>query len=348
MLRLRRGTVAAVKTDGGRVVRLRVGLEDGEQRTAIAYPGLTGPVEPGDQVMVNTEAQDLGLGSGGFDIVHANLSRTFEGGPGPAHVMKLNYTSLQHAVEPVEQGLEEVQRPLVLPVGVLALHGQLAPAAFALAETRPGARCGYVQIAGGALPGALSDTVAALLARDVLVDHVTAAPCFGGPLEAITVEGALHAGAASLGWDCAIVGAGPGILGSASALGHGGMSALTAAHAGLSLGCDVVVAPRLSGGDPRERHQGLSHHTRTVLDMLLVPVTVAVPEPLSAPAAQELEEALGGTAHRRHNVDVAALLESYAASGLPATTMGRSIEEDQDFFASALAAGAVLAAALET
>jgi hypothetical protein len=153
VLRLRRGTVAAVKTGGGRVVRLRVGLEDGEQRTALAYPGLTGPVEPGDEVMVNTEAQDLGLGSGGFDVVHANLSRSPEPPAGAAHVMKLNYTSLQHSVEPIEQGLEDVQRPLRMPVGVLALHGQLAPAAFALAEHRPGARCGYVQVAGGALPG---------------------------------------------------------------------------------------------------------------------------------------------------------------------------------------------------
>ena len=103
MLRLRRGTVSAVKTGGGRVVRLRVGLEGGEERTAIAYPGLTGPVEPGDEVIVNTEAQDLGLGSGGFDVVHVNLSRQPEGGHGGPHVMKLNYTSLQHSVDPVEQ-----------------------------------------------------------------------------------------------------------------------------------------------------------------------------------------------------------------------------------------------------
>jgi hypothetical protein len=162
------------------------------------------------------------------------------------------------------------------------------------------------------------------------------------------VEGALHAGAASLGWDCAFVGPGPGILGSESALGHGGMSALAAAHAALSLGCEVVLAPRLSAGDPRERHRGLSHHTRTVMGMLLAPVTIALPEPVSDEAAGELEEALAATRHRRWAADVADLLESYAASGLPATTMGRSIEEDPDFFAAALAAGAVLAAALDT
>ena len=35
----------------------------------------------------------------------------------------------------------------------------------------------------------------------------------------------------------------------------------------------------------------------------------------------------------------------YAASGLPATTMGRSLPQDPLFFAAALAAGAALAAA---
>ena len=31
-------------------------------------------------MIVNTEALDLGLGSGGFDIVHVNLTRGLDGG----------------------------------------------------------------------------------------------------------------------------------------------------------------------------------------------------------------------------------------------------------------------------
>ena len=158
-------------------------------------PWLTGGVAVGDEVVVNVEARDLGLGSGGFDVVHVNLSRLPSGERRDAHVMKLNYTSLQHAVRPVEEGLERLERPLGMPVGVLALHGQLACAAFAASFGRPALRCGYVQIAGGALPGPLSDTVAELLERGLLCDHVTVAPCFGGGHEAITVEGALHAAA---------------------------------------------------------------------------------------------------------------------------------------------------------
>jgi hypothetical protein len=328
-----------------RIVRLTVTLEkSGEERDAIAYPGLTGPVEAGDDVVVNVEARDLELGSGGFDIVHCNLTRGLAGAPGGAHVMKLNYTSLQHAVDPVEEGLEHAPARVDLPVAVLALHGQLPCVAFAVAHLRPGTRAGFVQTPGGALPAGLSDTVADLLQRGLLAGHMSAGPCHGGAEEAITVEGGLDAAVRRLGWDCAIVGPGPGILGSNSSLGHGGLAALSNSHAALSLGCPVVLVPRMSSGDERERHRGLSHHTETVLAMLLRPVRVAAPAGVSLPSGAGLERAIGSDArHEAVRVDVSGLVEPYLSSGLPARTMGRSLDEDRDFFLAALAGGAVLA-----
>jgi hypothetical protein len=345
VLKLRRGRVASVAEAGTRIVRLIVALEgSGEERDAVAYPGITGPVEAGDDVVVNVEARDLELGSGGFDIVHCNLTRGLEGGgDGDAHVMKLNYTSLQHAVHPVEEDLDVPSRS-GLPVGVLALHGQLPCVAFALAHIAPGTRAGFVQTQGGALPAALSDTVADLLHRGLLAGHVSAGPCHGAIEEAVSVEGALDAAARKLGWDCAIVGPGPGILGSSSALGHGGLAALSNCHAALSLGCPVVVVPRMSSGDERERHRGLSHHTETVLSMLLRPVRVAAPVGVSLPASAGLERATAhGSEHEAVRTDVSGLVDPYLSSGLPARTMGRSLEEDRDFFLAALAGGAVLA-----
>jgi hypothetical protein len=47
--------------------------------------------------------------------------------------------------------------------------------------------------------------------------------------------------------------------------------------------------------------------------------------------------------HGHTVVELDADLDGYAASGLPARTMGRSLEEDQLFFAAALAAGTALA-----
>ncbi len=293
-------------------------------------------------MIVNVEARDLGLGSGGFDVVHVNLTRGLEApGAGEAAAMKLNYTSLQHPVEPVEALSEEdAGRPI--PVLVLSLHGQLAPAAWAAARAASGLRVGYVQTAGGALPGALSEDVAELRQRELLCEHVTAGAAYGGEREALTVIGALRAAAGPLGWDAAIAGPGPGIAGSGSALGHGGMAALDTAHAAIALGLETLLAPRMSSGDPRERHRGLSHHSETVLRMLLGDVRVPVPGGdagrarfgCGRPAATGTRS---GRARPRST--------STRRAACPRRHMGRSIGEDRLFFAAALAAGDGLAAA---
>jgi len=343
------------------------------RREAIADVGLVGLAEVGDEVIVNVQALDLELGSGGFDVVHVNLTRGLDGerGPNPAeparpHVMKLNYTSLQHAVEPVER--EQLQLPLERPVAVLALHGQLAGVAWAFARGAPGAKLGYVQTEGGALPGGHSHTVRMLRERGLLAGHVTAGAAFGGEAEAITTAGALHHGLRVLGWDAAVCGPGPGIVGSSSSLGHGGMSALDSAHVALALECQTLLVARMSSGDERKRHRGISHHTLTVLDLLLEPVTVALPAGVRSPVGADLRAGLsavfGGAMPsrpasdrpkqaidverpariarhdwRRASVD----LPAYAASGLPAETMGRGLAGDPLFFGAALAGGSVLA-----
>ncbi len=331
MLRLRKGIVTTAQAPDGGGQRLEIDHGD-LTRPALADVTMVGEAEPGDEVIVNVAALDLDLGSGGFDVVHVNLTR----GLGALqvsddHVMKLNYTSLQHAISPVE-GLE-LNIPIDRPVAVLALHGQLAGVAFALNQARPGARLGYVQTAGGALPGH-SRIVRTLRERGLLCDFVTAGPAYGGEAEAVTTIGALHHGLTIEGWDAAVCGPGPGILGSASALGHGGMEALDSAHAAQALGCPVALCARMSSGDPRERHIGVSHHTRTVARLLLARVTIAVPAG-EDPVPPEL---IG------HEIrELAVNLGAYAASGLPLTTMGRGIEEDPVFFAAALACGAALA-----
>jgi hypothetical protein len=300
-------------------------------------------------VVVNVAALDLELGSGGFDIVHVNLTRGLEGDGGEGeHVMKLNYSSLQHPVDPVELPVFET-RPgdgrgtrergaRAMPVLVLPLHGHLAPAAWAAARGRPGLRLGYVQTGGGALPGTLSRDVAELSERGLICGHVTAAPAYGGEHEAISVAGALDAAANRLEWDAVLAGPGPGIIGSETRLGHGGIAALDTAHASLALGLPTILSPRLSGADPRERHRPVSHHTLTVLRMLLGAVEVPVPAENPLVTARLAEAA--AWRHRLH--EAAADLAGYAASGLPANAMGRGIEEDPLFYAAPLAAGAAL------
>jgi uncharacterized protein DUF3866 len=321
----------------------------GERRPAWADEALLGEMREGDEVVVNVAALDLGLGSGGFDVVHVNLTRGLDAErPGDEHVMKLNYSSLQHPVETVEvtegafQSHSDEKVPGRLAVLVLPLHGHLAPAAWAAAQASPGLRVGFMQTAGGALPGSLSRDVAELRERGLLCGHVTAGPAYGGEHEAMSTVGALDAAANRLGWDAILVGPGPGIVGSETELGHGGMAALDSAHAALSLRLPTLLSPRLSSSDPRERHRAVSHHTHTVLELLLAPVTVAVPaaENLER-GAQALEELRAASSHHELR-EIPVDLSAYAASGLPSTTMGRSLEQDPLFFAAPLAAGRLL------
>jgi hypothetical protein len=336
-LKLRRGVVVSADP-------LTVEI-DGERRPAWADEALLGKMREGDEVVVNVAALDLGLGSGGFDIVHVNLTRGLEapGAPSDDHVIKLNYTSIQHAVDPVEKcnvfGSRESRKTLhQMPVLVLPLHGHLAPAAWATAEAASGIRVGYVQTAGGALSGSLSRDVAELRERGLLCGHITAAPAYGGEHEAISVAGALDAAVNGLGWDAILAGPGPGIIGSDTRLGHGGIAALDTAHAALALGLPTLVSPRLSGTDPRDRHRPVSHHTLTVLELLLGGVEVPVPEGEQDPITALTTAA--GSRHKLHEAQ--ADLSGYEASGLPARTMGRTLAEDPLFFAAALASGRIL------
>src|SRR5437588_5416205 len=182
-LSLRRGTVTAVLERHEGLVRLEV---DGT--ACIAYPRLTGTVALGDEVIVNVQARELALGSGGFDVLHANLTRGL-GLPSDerAHVMRLPYTPVQFAERHGEEDEPLAELLDGMPVVCLSLHSQLAPACAALA----GRQVAYLQLAGGALPVALSDTVRALRERGLLALAVGVGACFGGDIDCVTAHSAL-------------------------------------------------------------------------------------------------------------------------------------------------------------
>src|SRR5918994_605310 len=182
-LTLRRGTVTAVREQVPGLARIEV---DGVP--CVAYVDLTGPVEEGDDVLVNVQARELELGSGGFDVLHANLSRGLglSAQPG-AHVMKLPYTPIQFAVR---HGEEDEELPATLdgmPVVGCSVHSQVAPVCAGLG----GLRVAYVQLQGGALALALSDTLRALRAAGLLELTIGTGSCFGGDLDAVSVYSAL-------------------------------------------------------------------------------------------------------------------------------------------------------------
>ena len=318
-LSLRRGIVTAIVEQLDGLARIEV---DGE--SCVAYPRLTGPVEVGDDVLVNVQARELRLGSGGFDILHANLTRGLGLGPAPdAHVMTLPYTPVQTAVRFVEEDGRLAASLDGMPVVCCSLHSQVVPAAAGVGE---GVRVAYVQLAGGALPVVLSDSMRALKERGLVETAIAAGASVGGDVQAVGVASAL-AWAAAQGFDAAICSIGPGIVGTGSPLGHGGLAAADAANAASALGGSPVLAVRVSEQDARERHRGVSHHTRAVLELAIGRREIAWPVGLEAP--EWLEE--------REEVDASGWRE--ACEGLPLEHMGRGRDDDPWFFASAFAAG---------
>jgi hypothetical protein len=321
-LGLRWGTVEAVSDRLDGLARLDV---DG--RPCVAYTHLTGPVEVGDVVLVNSRAVELELGSGGFDVLYANLTRGL-GLPVAehAHVIALPYTPGQVATRFAEEDRGERREGLAgLPVVCTGLHSQLAPVCAALA----GRHVVYVQLGGGALPVTLSDTLRTLKARRLVETAIAVSPCLDGDVQCVTVASALTQ-AATHGAEAIVCGIGPGIVGTGSRFGHGGLAVADAANAAAALGGRPVVAPRVSFADERERHRGLSHHTRSALELCLGEVRVAWPQGLPRPDGVDVVE-----------VDVTGW--GSVCASLPLSHMGRGAEADPWFFAAAFAAGRLAA-----
>jgi hypothetical protein len=281
-------------------------------------------------VIVNTTAVDLGLGSGGWHIVHWNLTRGPWSAPGPGHLMKLRYTSLQVDTGAGEEDGPPVPRSLDgTPVVVAGVHSQLPVVAAAIGALRPGTRVGYVMTDGAALPMALSDQVVALRSAGLLCGTVSAGHAFGGDLEALNVPSALSLARHRLDAEVIVVAMGPGIAGTGSALGFTGLEAAPALDAAAWLEGRPIACLRCSDADPRPRHRGISHHTRTVLDAVRSDVDIAVPPGIDPEPGR----------HRWHPVepgDVGSLLDE---AGLRVTSMGRGPADDPLYFAAAAAAG---------
>lgn len=321
----------------------------GTRAVAVAYPGLVGPVGPGDRVLLNTTALELGLGTGGVHFVVA-----VEGGPDldpdPAgHVMKLRYTPLQAKVLTVEEPGSPHREAFLrtedlggLPVVWVPLHGMLG-AACAGARAAGARRVAYVMTDGAALPVSFSRQVAALREAGLLDAVVTCGQAFGGDLEAVTVFSGLLAAKGVAGAEVVVVGDGPGNTGTHTTWGVTAVQSAMALNAAAILGARPVAALRVSFADPRERHRGVSHHSLTALGRVaLVPVHVAVPvlegEPRDAVwgalRAAKLEDR-----HQLVEVTGQPAVDLLRERGVPAETMGRTLDRDPEFFLAAGAAG---------
>jgi Protein of unknown function (DUF3866) len=354
----RNGTVSRTRREWPGAVELDVSV-DGTPVRALAYPALTGRPQPGDRVLLNTTALNLGLGTGGYALVVAIPDRL---PPDPAlagHLVKARYTPLQATVagadeqgSPYHDVLRDADDIDGMPVVVADLHSAL-PAVLAGVfddakragddSSRPGdrVRVVYVMQDGGALPAWFSRACAVLKDAGWLTATVTTGQAFGGDLETVTVQTGLLAARHVLAADLAVVAPGPGNLGTGTRWGYSGVAAGEAVNAVAALGGRPVACLRVSEADPRERHRGISHHSLTAYGRVALAradvVVPGLPGRFGARVAAEAAE-LG----RRHAI-VAVPVDGLEAAlrGSPAglSTMGRGLDEDLAYFLTAAAAG---------
>ena len=328
----RTGDVTAVLSERAGLQRVEV---DGER--AYVLTRLIGPVAVGDRVVVNTTAVDLALGTGGWHVVHWNLSREAWSDEGRGHILKLRYTPLQLDTGAAEEHPDYAEPPSLdgMPVVACALHSQLACVAAVFKHLRPDKRLVYVMTDAASLPLALSDLVHDLADRGLLDATVTAGQAFGGDHEAVNLPSALDVAKAAAHADAVVVATGPGVVGTGTKHGFSALEVAGIVDAAGVAGGRPIVALRYSDADPRPRHQGISHHSTTALQYMHEQAVVPIPAK---------EKAFGaGARHKVEHVvvpDVPALLE---AAGLRVTTMGRGPEDDPRFYAYAGAAGVVAA-----
>src|SRR5215469_9459991 len=223
MITWRNGTVSGTRREWPGAVELDVSLDgapgEGARVRALAYPALTGRPRPGDRVLVNTTALDLGLGTGGYALVVAIPDRLPPDPELPGHLVKARYTPLQATVAGAdEQGsphhgvLRDADDLAGMPVVVADLHSALPAILAGLREAGPRVAA-YVMLDGGALPAWFSRSAAGLREAGWLAGTVSTGQSFGGDLETVTVHTGLLAARHVLGAEVAVVTQGPGNLG---------------------------------------------------------------------------------------------------------------------------------------
>ncbi|RAY14176.1 DUF3866 domain-containing protein [Actinomadura craniellae] len=326
---------------------------------ALAYPALVGRPEPGDTVLLNTTALAMGLGTGGYAMVVAVPDRLPPDPTGPGHLVKARYTPLQATVlgadeqdSPHHPALADADSLTGMPVIVADLHSALPPILAGLLAARPGTRVVYVMPDGGALPAWFSMSIAQLTAAGALAATVTVGQAFGGDLETVTVHTGLLAARHVLDAEAVILAQGPGNLGTGTRWGFSGVAAGEAVNAAAVLSGRPVASLRISEGDLRERHIGVSHHSLTAYGRVaLAPADVVVPELTGEFGARVREQARPlGERHRLVSTPVTGLADTLQTAerdwGVRLSTMGRRLDRDLAYFLAAAAAGRHAAALL--
>lgn len=313
---------------------------------ALAYTALVGTPQPGDRVILNTNALTAGLGTGGYAHVIATPDNLPEDTNTNGHIVKARYTPLQtmllaadEETSPHRQALAHADDINHMPVITADLHSALPAILAGIHTTRPQTRVAYVMTDGGALPAAFSRTLDAL--TPALAGTITCGQAFGGDLETTNIHTGLLAARHALNADITITTQGPGNLGTGTTWGFSGTSTGETINATTVLGGRPIGALRITHADKRDRHQGISHHNLTAYGKVaLVPADLVLPDDLDPDLRATIETQLPALArHRIVTVDTTGLDQALRDLPVKLSTMGRGLDADHAYFLTNAATG---------
>lgn len=341
MIQTVQGIVKAIIREREDIQEIEVDIL-GKREKAMNYPVFTGKVALGQQVTLNTTAVKLGLGTGGYHFVmHADSpsdasdDRAIDG---DRHIMKLRYTPFQIATgsceeqnSPFHQQFHRHRTLDGMAALVGELHSMLPVAVTYIKQINPALQIAYIMTDKASLPLSFSRHVQHLKEKGWLAGTVTVGHAFGGDLEAVNIYTGLLAAKHIIKADLAIVIMGPGIVGTGTPYGFTGMEQVEVLHAASSLQGIPILIPRLGRADSRSRHQGVSHHTRAVLEHTLVPVHIPVLEEVAQMVTipSSIHRWIHGKKERLGNLEN--MLSHYPEA---ITTMGRTFRDDPLFYES--------------
>ncbi|MDI6602171.1 MAG: DUF3866 family protein [Thermoanaerobacteraceae bacterium] len=342
MIRLKTGIVSRIIYDGEDIQELLVDTED-KNSLAVNYTLLTGKVREGDTVILNTTATFLGLGTGGYDFVVADVSRNEVDEPaGPGHIMKLRYTPLQHSVLSVEEEKSPC-REAIMNFNDLAgtyaiicpLHSMMAVTAVAL-KYLSNVKIAYIMTDGGSLPLSFSKTVRELKEKEIIGGTITVGQAFGGDYEAVNIYTGLIAAKEVCKADVILVSMGPGITGTGTKYGFSGVDDGHIIDAVYGFKGNPVYVPRISFSDSRERHRGISHHSMTILKELChSPCDIVFPEmdkSFLELIKGQIDEIRSMSKYNIHVEDGGFIIDAMNHFGVNIETMGRVYDDDPYFY----------------
>jgi hypothetical protein len=343
------GTVSSIISDDEHLAIVNVNVE-GKTYKAVNYKDFTGDINVDDEVVLNTTAVDLSLGTGGYHFVMYNCRNKSRELKGSGHIMKLRYTPYQMKCLAAEEedspyhNLFNEFKSLDNHIFIVAtLHSMLAPISAMIKYINKDIKINYIMTDGGALPLRFSNTVAELKNKKILDNTITIGHAFGGDLECINIYTGLIAAKEILKGDVTIISMGPGIVGSGTKYGFTGIEQGYIIDAVNNLEGMAISVPRISFKDKRNRHCGISHHTITTLSQITNTKSNLILPYLEKEKEDYIIAQIGNSKIKeKHDIifeygeEIIMAMEKFE---LKTTSMGRTIEDDKDYFISLGAVG---------